>query len=357
MSTTAITIYADRRWPAKTGIGRVQASFEAAKPGCARIVDLGAAGSIGSPLSPLSLAWSILKLSPFKDRGSEARIVFSAGFIPPLFSRHPVVVVVHDLIHLRRYGVLKRMYYDVLLKPLYRRCHGIICVSEATRRELIAWAGIDPSRVHVIHNGVDPMFSPQGERWVSTHRYILYVGNHRSYKNLARLIRAYAGSSLPGRGIRLFLTGDRDSELIGIAEDLHVASSVRFLGAVGDLDLPRLYRGAVALAFVSLDEGFGLPIVEAMASDVPVVTSAVSAMPEIAGAAALLVDPLVVESIRDGLDRVVSDEALRSRLIRAGRDRAQFFRKLQSSVRYWELIEAVAEESLSDREERGCARA
>lgn len=266
------------------------------------------------------------------------------------------MVVVHDLIHLRCYGWLKRQYYNIILRRLYRRCSAIVCVSEATKRDLVAWSGIEASCVHVIYNGVDAMFSPEGGGWDGGDRYVLYVGNHRSYKNLPRLVRAYSRSSLPSRSVHLFLTGNRNPELVRIAEEAGVASSLRFLGTVPEADLPRLYRGASAVAFVSLYEGFGLPIVEAMASGVPVMTSAVSAMPEIAGGAALLVDPVSVNAIRNGLDRIVTDASLRARLIQAGRDRVDFFTQQRSSGAYWQLIEAVAEWSPPRADADGCAQ-
>ncbi|WP_312356944.1 glycosyltransferase family 1 protein [Agrobacterium sp.] len=329
------TVFADRRWPEETGIGKVQTEIEARLPADLRIVDVKVRGRIGSPLSPLSISHSLA------GRGGKG-VFFSAGFVPPLVTKLPSVVVVHDLTHRRFYGKTKRAYYDLIYRPLYRRCAAVICVSEYTRQEFMDWSGMPSDKVHLVYNGTEPMFREDGLRHSPGYPYIFYGGNHRSYKNLDRLVRAYATSSLPGRGIRLVLTGNPNNELQALATELGIDRNLIFTGRLPSEQIPSLYRGALAVAYVSLFEGFGLPIVEAYACGVPVITSDVSAMPEVAGGGALLVDPQSVEEIREGLDRITSDEAFRQHLITSGRKRREDFDWGVSARHLWEIVKGAA---------------
>ena len=326
-----LEIFADRRWPVDTGIGKVQLELEARLPDRMRIVDLKVKGRIGSPLSPLAITRA---LSGARSRG----VYFSAGFVPPLASKLPSVVIVHDLTHRRFYGPTKRAYYDHIYKPLYRRCDAIICVSEFTRQEFLDWSGMPADQVHMVYNGVEAMFSEDGPSYNPGHRYVLYCGNHRPYKNLARLIEAYASSTLPKNGIRLVLSGNRNAELSELAAGLGIGDFVVFAGRIPAEDIPSYYRGALAVVYVSLFEGFGLPIVEAFSCGVPVITSNVSAMPEVAAGGGLIVDPQSVDEIRTALDRVVGETDLRERLIRAGRQRRTDFDWNKSAARTWEIV-------------------
>jgi len=331
-----LEIFADRRWPIDTGIGKVQLELESRLPDRMRIVDLEVRGRIGSPLSPLAITRAL--------RGANSRgVYFSAGFVPPLASKIPSVVIVHDLTHRRFYGAAKRAYYDHIYKPLYRRCDAIICVSEFTRQEFLDWSGMPADQVHMVYNGVETMFSEGGPSYDPGHPYILYCGNHRPYKNLVRLIGAYASSSLPKNGIRLVLSGENNAELSELASKLRIGDFVVFAGRIPAVDIPAYYRGALAVAYVSLFEGFGLPIVEAFNCGVPVITSNVSAMPEVAAGGALIVDPRSVEEIRSALDRVTGDLNLRKRLIEAGRQRRADFDWNKSAARIWEIVGNVAD--------------
>lgn len=330
-----LKVYADRRWPPETGIGKVQAELEARLPSDMRIVDLDVAGKIGSPLSPLAISRALA------GRGGRG-VFFSAGFVPPLHSGLPSVLIVHDLTHRRFYGRAKRAYYDLVYRPLYRRCAAIICVSEFTRQEFLDWSGMAPEKVHLVYNGYEPSFSEDGPVHRPGYDYVFYGGNHRLYKNLERLVRAYANSTLPARGIRLLLTGNTNVELAALADTLSVGGQVIFTGRLPSEEIPSFYRGALAVAYVSLFEGFGLPIVEAYACGVPILTSNVSAMPEVAGEGALLVNPESVEEITAGLDRITSDRDMREHLIASGRRRRNDFDWDTSSRRVWQLIRNAA---------------
>ncbi|WAC59878.1 glycosyltransferase family 4 protein [Brevundimonas sp. SL130] len=328
------TVVSDMRWPAATGIGLVMDAVVSRKPNNVDIYALDIQGSIGSPLSPIRLSVAAAK----QNTGD---VFWSAGFVPPAWCNIPSVVTVHDLTHLHYYGPAKKLYYQTVFRPLYKRMKAVICVSEFTRCEFLEWSGMDPSLVHTVHNGSDPAFAANRRALDLGYPFVLYPGNHRSYKNLQRLIRAYAISALPNMGVHLAMTGRPNPEVDALALELGVADKVHALGFIEQADVPALYRAAEAIAYVSLYEGFGLPIIEGMASETPVLTSNVSAMPEVAGEAAVLVDPLNVEAIAHGLDRIVTDTELRGRLSVAGLKRLEDFDWNRSAADVWNIVSGV----------------
>jgi len=216
----------------------------------------------------------------------------------------------------------------------------LFTVSEASKRDILRfYPHADPERILVIPNAIDTaLIEDPGEeerqrvkeRYQIRGRFVLYAGNIKPHKNLERLIEAF--------GILKQRPDHEDLKLIIIGEDLNrfatlrrrveavrVRQDVRFFGFVPETTLAALYRMAEVFAFPSLYEGFGLPPLEAMACGTPVVTSNISSLPEVVGDAALLVDPHDVEDIAGALERVLTDEALRSDLKARGRIRARQF--------------------------------
>jgi glycosyltransferase involved in cell wall biosynthesis len=261
--------------------------------------------------------------------------------MPPAWSQVPLVVTLHDLNHLHHYSKAHALYYKLVMKPLYRHCSAIICVSNFTRDELLNWSGASPDKVFTVHNAVAFDRFAEGPKSELGFPYVLYVGNRRSYKNLERLFHAFAATSLPREGVRLVLTGRPDTPLLTLAAHCNIEATLHFAGDVSDEQLAPLYRGARLLAFVSLYEGFGLPILEAMAASIPVLTSNVTAMPEIAGNAALIVNPTSVEEIAGGLERLSTDENLRRELVRLGRLRAAGFDWNTAAEATWDIVRAA----------------
>lgn len=333
MSET-LTVLSDMRWPSATGIGQVMEAVVSRKPETTTLRSLPISGSIGSPLSPVRVAGAI-------GKAGCGDVFWSAGFIPPAWGSTPAVVTVHDLTHLHYYGPTKRIYYETFLRPIYRRAAAIVCVSDFTRDEFLNWSGIDGDRVYTVHNGVNPAFLSNQSALKLPYRYILYPGNHRSYKNLRQLVKGYAASSLPKLGVHLAMTGKPNPEISALAAELGVQDCVHALGFIEQADLPALYRGAEAIAYVSLYEGFGLPIVEGMASGTPVLTSNVSAMPEVAGEAAVVVDPTSIEAIGEGLDRIIGDTSLRAGLSAKGLKRVAQFDWNRAAAKVWNIVEQV----------------
>lgn len=211
----------------------------------------------------------------------------------------------------------------------------IIAVSRFTARQVEQLLGVDPARIRVIHHGVRPV-APTA-RPPAKERMILSVGAIQRRKNTIRLVEAFEQLE-PGWKLVLAGSSGFDSE---VALDRIRRSprreDIQVLGYVPDSELEELYQRASIFAFPSLDEGFGMPVLDAMARGVPVLTSNVSALPEVAGDAALLVDPHDVTAIAGGLLRLTADTALREQLTRAGLRRVQEFSWEKSVEATWRV--------------------
>ncbi len=211
----------------------------------------------------------------------------------------------------------------------------IIAVSAFTARQLEQLLQVEPARIRVIHHGARPV--PVSTVPVPREPMILSVGAIQRRKNIVRLIEAFEHTP---PGWKLFLAGsfgfEAEEALLRVARSSR-KQDIRVLDFVTRPELEQLYRRASIFAFPSLDEGFGMPVVDAMARGVPVLTSSVSAMPEIAGDAALLVDPTDVQSIADGLRQLTTDATLRERLIHAGLERAKQFTWEKSVQETWKV--------------------
>ncbi|MEJ6021479.1 glycosyltransferase family 4 protein [Ramlibacter sp. PS4R-6] len=324
-------IHFDTRWFGEHGIGRFAQELFRRLPGT---VPLRIAGGKLSPVDPLACTLAASRL-----RGGR---YFSPGFNPPLYSPVPVVFTMCDLIHLRvasESTPVRRLYYRTVVRPGARRAERILTISEFSRRDVLEWTGVPEERVVNVGTGVSEVFTPDGTRHEPGFPYLLHVGRRASHKNVERLVAAFAHSRARATHQLLF-TGHADAETAAHIRAHGVHGQVQFTGPADDARLAAIYRGATALVFPSLYEGFGLPVVEAMASGTPVITSDATATAEIAGGgAALLVDPLRVEAIAEAIDRLVDDGALRAELARRG---------IAHSAQYtWERSAALARAALA----------
>jgi glycosyltransferase involved in cell wall biosynthesis len=332
-------VAADLRWPSGTGIGLCQKEHLIRMPNSISIEDIGVNFKIGNPLSTLSIAHSLANTKKNYD------VFWSPGFIPPAYSHIPAVVTVHDLTHLHFYSSLHAGYYDYILRPFYRKCAAVICVSEHTRNEFLNWSGMPENKVTVIYNGVSRSYNKDVEPYRPGYPYIFYPGNKRVYKNLILLLKAFRNSTLPNHGIKLLMTGHPTVDLSKTIHELGLFSSVIFLGFVPDENLPAVYRGAEFTAFISLYEGFGLPIVESMAVGTPVITSNISSMPEISCHASKLVNPSNLDEIVEAMNNLLLDNSVRKDLSARGFLRAEFFSWDKSSTSTWNLLQKIARTS------------
>ena len=322
---------------------------------------------------PASRLWTHARLSA-EVMSSPPDLLFVPAHVLPLAT--PIcrtmasVVTIHDLGYLRfpeSHTRAQRMYLRLSTAWSARVATRVIAISEATKRDLVTLARVPPEKIDVVYHGVAPRFAASPERpedretgrqndreterpgdgelpgihadWrrladklpAETQRsYLLYVGTLQPRKNLLRLLDAFADVlRRPGcADLELWLAGSAgwlSDPIVARANAPDLRERVRMLGYVPDAVLPALYGGALGFVFPSLAEGFGMPVLEAMAAGVPVLTSQTSSLPEAAGDAALLVNPLDTQQIAAGMARLATDAVLRQELRARGLRRAASF--------------------------------
>ena len=283
--------------------------------------------------------WTHLRLGPTSWR-ARPHVLFVPAHVVPLL-HPPTVVTIHDVGYRafpETHTARRRLELELTTRWSLRAARHVITISHATKRDLINWYGADPNRITVTHLGCSSIFTPPADPQVvaavtahyglGQRPYLLYIGTVQPRKNLSRVIDALALTIAAGYDLDLVIAGKRGwlSEPIERrAGELGIANRVHFTGFVADADLPALLAGALAFVFPSLYEGFGMPVVEAMACGTPVITSTSSSLPEIAGDAALLVDPLDTNAIAAAIMRLSDDQDLRATLRQRGLARAHLF--------------------------------
>jgi glycosyltransferase involved in cell wall biosynthesis len=287
---------------------------------------------------------------PLAARRARVDLFHAPHYVLPPLVPGRAVVTIHDCIHLRFPQYLPSraawLYAHMMIRVAARRATRILTVSEASKRDILHYTGVRDEKVVVVHNGIDARFTaaPDEEaldrvrlRFDLSHPFVLYVGNVKPHKNLERLIDAFALARAGAPDdLKLVVIGDEISKYPGLRQSVHrhrLDKHVRFFGFQPAATLVAFYRLARAFVFPSLYEGFGLPPLEAMANQTPVVTSNVSSLPEVVGDAALLVDPYDSQSIAEGIRRAVTDEPLRRELIARGQRRVQAFSWQEAATR------------------------
>jgi glycosyltransferase involved in cell wall biosynthesis len=246
-------------------------------------------------------------------RAHDADLLHCPTYRGPLRSARPLVVTVHDLAvfrHPETFNRWTRTYSPRVVPRVLRAATRVIAVSEFTRRELVELLAVPDEKIRVVPNGVDAEFTQDGPR--AEGDYVLSVGTLEPRKNLERLIEAARRTHVELRVVGARGWGDVNVD----------GNGVRWVGEVGDAELARLYRGALCVAYPSLYEGFGIPVLEAMACGTPVVTSRGTAMEEVADGAAVLVDAHDPAEIAAGIERAAAE---RDTLVARGLQRARAF--------------------------------
>jgi glycosyltransferase involved in cell wall biosynthesis len=313
------------------------------------------------PLSDdwMARLWHRLRLPvPVEAFTGPLDVFYSPDFVlPPTRRTTRTLLTVHDLsyLHYPEHFVPKLVrYLEQSVSRSVVRADWVLADSEATRSDLIAQLGTPAGKVQVLYSGVDPRFSEEKEPKESEHlrarygltagSYVLSVGTIQPRKNYVRLIQAFAQLQTHNlTNKQLVLAGGRGWLYEDIfAEAERHGDRVRILGFVDEADLPALYRNAALFAFPSLYEGFGLPVLEAMACGTPVVCSNVSSLPEVAGDAALLVDPLDTGSIAEAMACVLQDVGLQRDMIARGRSQAAQFTWKKAARQLLDTLDGLA---------------
>jgi glycosyltransferase involved in cell wall biosynthesis len=274
---------------------------------------------------PARILWEQIAL-PLEASQCRLDVMFNPGFTAPVLAACPLVTVFHDMQHKRHpehFRWFDLPFWRLLLWASAHRSQRLIAESESTRADLLHYYRLPPERIDVIPLGVETRFFELARTHLEP--YLLCVSTLHPHKNLDRLIRAYARRK---RDFRLTLAGMRGFHtrpLERLIAEMGIADSIQLTGWIPREELYRLYERAHAFIYPSTFEGFGMPVLEAMAAGIPTACSDIPVLREVAGDATLFFDPLDESAIGDALDRVTTDSAMRGRLAEAGPARARGF--------------------------------
>ncbi len=296
----------------------------------------------------ISLPWVFSRLKP--------DVFLSPDGYCSLRAKIPTVMVTHDLAHLHYPEQIPRWarrYYDRNIPRFCNRADRILAVSQFVKEDIVRQYGVAPDKIAVAGNGCKPAFQPLSEpekqdvreHYSGGQPYFFYIGAIHPRKNIPRLIQAFdLFKHRTGSAVKLLIAGRlawQTGEIKSAADAAAFREDIRFLGYVDDKTLPRLMGAALALTYVSLFEGFGVPILEAMHCEAPVITSNTSSMPEVAGPAALLVDPHSTPAISAAMEQVFTKPELTRQLVEAGKVQRQLFSWDATAQAVWREIEGV----------------
>jgi glycosyltransferase involved in cell wall biosynthesis len=304
---------------------------------------------------PATPFWRVPFSFPLEFRREKLDVFHAQHIIPP-FCKCKAVSTIPDIAHEHFpefFSKFETLRSKVLIRRSARRADHIITVSEYSKNDIARTYDIDPRKITVTYEGAGDGYFPRDKehcreqiaaKYGVTAPFLLYVGRLQERKNLRRLVSAYARLRKGGADETLVLVGKRDwmfANIYAHVESLGLATSVTFTGYIPSEDLPAFYNGAEAFVYPSIFEGFGLPVIEAMACGLPVLTSFGSSLEEVAGDAAVLVDPMSEESIARGLGKLLSDSSLRARLGQAGLARSACFsfrKAAEQTIGVYELV-------------------
>jgi glycosyltransferase involved in cell wall biosynthesis len=288
---------------------------------------------------PSSILWDQIAV-PWIAKNKKVDIIFNPKLTTPLFGRQKKVFVIHGaewFVIPETFLWYDRWYFKNFIPLYYRHADKYISVSETVKKDIVKYTHIDPNKVTPIYHGFDSnLFQVVHDqdhllsvkkRYQLPDQFILWTGQLYPPKNFGRLLRGYAAvkDEIPHQ---LVVAGELRWKAKGdiqLIEDLDIKDRVQFAGWVFHDDLPAFYNLAELFVLPSLYEGFGIPLIEAMACGCPVLTSTTASPPEVVNGSAYLVDPLQVNEIANGIREVLSNIELRKEMIQKGLDRTKFF--------------------------------
>lgn len=283
----------------------------------------------------IALPWAIKKIKP--------DLLHCTSNTAPLFGKTPLLVTLHDIIFLEKksgvnhslYQEMGRIYRKWIVPRIIPKCKRIITVSDYEKKRIQDQFPNKKENIIRIHNGLSSLFSPERKdksiinKYISTDSYLFFLGNTDPKKNTRGVLRAYARYLQQSQHKKPLLIADlSESQIHALLEQENIPEIKPYLypsGYISNMDLPALYAGAFAFLYPSLRESFGLPLLESMACGTPVVTSSTSAIPEIAGEGAILIEPTDIEKLATELLRLESDSSYYQQQVDYGLKRAALF--------------------------------
>lgn len=305
---------------------------------------------------PVRIGWMQLRAARALDAIKADVAHFTNGMMP-FAAPVSTVVTIHDLslkLYPQCHPVRRLLLNRPLMQVAMRQAAAIVTVSNSTRRDLLRLHGVPADRVSVVHEAASPAFRPIRDRarlesvrakYALPERFVLYVGTIEPRKNLGRLMEAVAQARAAGIPHHLVCVGPygwSSRDLQGLIERLGLTPYVHFTGYVPFADLPALYNLGELFVFPSLYEGFGLPVIEAMACGTPVITANSSSLIEIAGDAAVTIDPASTDALAQAIRDLAMDEAWRRDLAGRGRHRSRAFSWTQTAREMLALYQRAA---------------
>ncbi len=285
-----------------------------------------------------------------------ADLFFSPDGYLSLSSPVKQIAVIHDINFVHRPQDLpffSRKYYNYFFPKFARKAEKLVTVSEFSRQDIINNFNISYAKTEVVHNGCNEIFKPVSEnekkltkeKISSGKDYFIFIGTLHPRKNIARLFRAFERfKKASGSDFKLLIVGEK-MFMTGEIEKTYLKSAFKddiiFTGRLAPKELHFALASAFAMTFVPLFEGFGIPLLEAMNCDVPVISSNTSSLPEVAGDAALFVNPFDVEDIKNAMLKIIENDDLRKNLIEKGRIRKELFSWDKTAEKLWEIISKV----------------